>query len=48
MHRTLSLDYFVVLSGTVGLITDGGVEKILEPHDVVVCRGMNHEWVNRG
>lgn len=48
MHRTLSLDYFVVLSGTVGLITDGGVEKILNPHDVVVCRGTNHEWVNRG
>lgn len=31
-----------------GLITDGGVEKILQPHDVVVCRGTNHEWVNRG
>lgn len=48
MHRTLSLDYFVVLSGTVGLITDGGAEKILHPTDVVVCRGTNHEWVNRG
>lgn len=48
MHRTLSLDYFVVLSGTVGMITDGGKEKILNPHDVVVCRGTNHEWVNRG
>jgi mannose-6-phosphate isomerase-like protein (cupin superfamily) len=48
MHRTLSLDYFVILTGTVGLITDGGVEKILQPHDVVVCRGTNHEWVNRG
>lgn len=48
MHRTLSLDYFVVLSGTIGLVTDGGVEKILYPHDVVVCRGTNHEWVNRG
>ncbi|KAJ5376146.1 hypothetical protein N7509_013032 [Penicillium cosmopolitanum] len=48
MHRTLSLDYFVVLNGTVGLITDGGVEKVLKPHDVVVCRGTNHEWVNRG
>jgi mannose-6-phosphate isomerase-like protein (cupin superfamily) len=48
MHRTLSLDYFVVLSGTPGLITDGGAEKTLRPHDVVVCRGTNHEWVNRG
>lgn len=48
MHRTLSLDYFVVLTGTVGLITDGGAEKVLKPHDVLVCRGTNHEWVNRG
>lgn len=48
MHRTLSLDYIVVLSGTVGLITDGGEEKTLKPHDIAVVRGTNHEWVNRG
>lgn len=47
-HRTLSLDYAVVLSGTVGFITDGGKEKVLKAHDVIVCRGTNHEWVNRG
>ncbi|KXG50739.1 uncharacterized protein PGRI_045060 [Penicillium griseofulvum] len=47
-HRTLSLDYAVILSGTVGFITDGGEEKILNQHDVIVCRGANHEWVNRG
>jgi hypothetical protein len=28
-----------VLSGTVGFITDGGEEKILNQHDVIVCRG---------
>ncbi|KAH8696653.1 hypothetical protein BGW36DRAFT_189612 [Talaromyces proteolyticus] len=48
MHRTLSLDYAVILSGTAGFITDGGEEKILKEHDVIVCRGTNHEWVNRG
>ncbi|KAJ5261285.1 hypothetical protein N7478_011880 [Penicillium angulare] len=48
MHRTLSLDYFVILSGTVGFATDGGAEKILKPHDIIVCQGTNHEWVNRG
>lgn len=48
MHRTLSLDYAVILQGTVGLVTDGGAEKVLNAHDVVVCRGTNHEWVNRG
>ncbi|PGG96105.1 hypothetical protein AJ79_09731 [Helicocarpus griseus UAMH5409] len=47
-HRTLSLDYAVILSGTVGFITDGGEEKVLKEHDVIVCRGVNHEWVNRG
>jgi quercetin dioxygenase-like cupin family protein len=47
-HRTLSLDYVVVLTGTVGFITDGGEEKVLTEHDVIVCRGTNHEWVNRG
>lgn len=47
-HRTLSLDYIVVLWGTVGLISDGGVEKLLNKGDVVVMRGTSHEWVNRG
>lgn len=47
-HRTLSLDYAVILKGTVGFVTDGGEEKILKEHDVIVCRGTNHEWVNRG
>lgn len=48
MHRTLSLDYVVVLSGTVGFRTDGGQEKVLKEHDIIVCRGVNHEWINRG
>ncbi|OJD18432.1 hypothetical protein AJ78_01551 [Emergomyces pasteurianus Ep9510] len=47
-HRTLSLDYAVILKGTVGFITDGGAETVLKEHDVIVCRGVNHEWVNRG
>jgi quercetin dioxygenase-like cupin family protein len=37
-----------VLSGEVTLIIDGGVEKVLKQHDVIVLRGTNHEWVNRG
>lgn len=48
MHRTLSLDYGVVLSGSVTFITDGGEEKTLKEHDVIVTRGVNHAWVNRG
>lgn len=48
MHRTLSLDYCVVLSGSVTFITDGEEEKTLKEHDVIVTRGVNHAWVNRG
>jgi len=48
MHRTQSLDYCVVLKGELVLITDGGAEKVVREHDVVVVRGTNHEWVNRG
>lgn len=48
MHRTLSLDYVVMLSGTVGFRTEDGEEKVLKEHDVIVVRGTNHEWINRG
>jgi quercetin dioxygenase-like cupin family protein len=47
-HRTLSLDYGVVLSGEVTLKIDGGEETVLKQHDVIVMRGTNHEWVNHG
>ncbi|KAJ5774886.1 hypothetical protein N7457_009782 [Penicillium paradoxum] len=47
-HRTLSLCYAVILSGTVGFIADGDKEKISNQHDVIICRGANHEWVKRG
>jgi mannose-6-phosphate isomerase-like protein (cupin superfamily) len=47
MHRTRSVDYIVLLSGKVTLIMDEG-EVDLEPRDVVVQRGTNHAWANRG
>jgi len=48
MHRTLSLDYVVVMKGTVALRTDGGEEKVVQEGDVIVLRGANHEYINRG
>jgi quercetin dioxygenase-like cupin family protein len=48
MHRTISLDYCVVLSGSVVFIIDGGEEKILNQNDIIVTRGVDHAWVNRG
>jgi quercetin dioxygenase-like cupin family protein len=47
MHRTNSIDYVVLLSGKVTLIMEEG-EVDLEPFDVVVQRGANHGWSNRG
>jgi mannose-6-phosphate isomerase-like protein (cupin superfamily) len=48
MHRTATLDYDVVLEGTVGLQVDDGVEVTLHPGDVVVQNGTRHRWCNRG
>jgi mannose-6-phosphate isomerase-like protein (cupin superfamily) len=48
MHRTPTIDYDIVLEGTIGLELDGGVEVTLTPGDVVVQNGTRHRWHNRG
>jgi quercetin dioxygenase-like cupin family protein len=45
MHRTLTVDYVVLLRGEVTLLLDEG-EFPLKPFDAVVQRGTNHYWVN--
>lgn len=47
IHRTESLDYVVVLSGELDMDMDETTVK-LKSGDVVVQRGTNHAWVNRG
>lgn len=47
MHRTESVDYGVVLEGTLTLVLDGG-ETTVGPGDLVVQRGTDHAWENRG
>ena len=47
MHRTASIDYGIVLSGEITLILDDS-EVILRAGDVVVQRGTDHAWANRG
>ena len=47
MHKTRTIDYVVLLSGEVTLILDKG-EVDLKPFDVVVQRGTNHGWINKG
>lgn len=47
MHRTRSVDYGIVLSGEIDMIMDDS-EVHLTAGDVVVQRGTNHAWANRG
>ncbi|CDX30167.1 Cupin 2 conserved barrel domain protein [Mesorhizobium sp. ORS 3359] len=47
MHRSPTTDYIVLLSGQITLVLDKE-ERDLKPFDVVVQRGTNHAWVNRG
>lgn len=46
MHRTVSLDYGVVLEGEVELVLDSGETRILRKGDVAIQRGTNHAWRN--
>jgi mannose-6-phosphate isomerase-like protein (cupin superfamily) len=47
MHRSPTTDYIVLLSGQITLVLDKE-ERDLKPFDVVIQRGTNHAWVNRG
>lgn len=46
MHRTISLDFGVVLEGEVELLLDSGESRLLKRGDVTVQRGTNHAWKN--
>ena len=46
MHRTNSVDYGIVLSGSLELELEDGVKTLLGPGDIVVQRGTNHLWRN--
>ena len=46
MHRTVSLDYGVVLEGEFELILDSGEVRTMKKGDVAVQRGTMHAWRN--
>lgn len=46
MHRTVSIDYGVVLEGEVELVLDSGEKRLLRRGDIAVQRGTNHAWQN--
>jgi uncharacterized cupin superfamily protein len=47
MHRTKSIDYAIVLDGEIDMLVDDS-EVHLGAGDVLIQRGTNHAWVNRG
>jgi len=47
VHRTASIDYGIVLEGQITLVLDDS-EVTLRAGDVVVQRGTDHAWANRG
>ncbi|KAF5554286.1 cupin domain-containing protein [Fusarium napiforme] len=46
MHRTLSIDYGVVIEGEMELVLDSGENRVMKRGDVAVQRGTKHQWVN--
>lgn len=46
MHRTVSLDYGIVIEGEVELILDSGEKRAMKPGDIAIQRGTMHAWRN--
>jgi mannose-6-phosphate isomerase-like protein (cupin superfamily) len=47
MHRTKTIDYALIMSGEIDMLLDDS-EIHLKAGDVVIQRGTNHAWANRG
>jgi quercetin dioxygenase-like cupin family protein len=47
MHRTETIDYVIVIEGEIEMDMDKSTVK-LKAGDVMVQRGTNHAWANRG
>ena len=47
MHRTETIDYVIVIAGEIDMDMDDSTVH-LRAGDVMVQRGTNHAWVNRG
>jgi quercetin dioxygenase-like cupin family protein len=46
MHRTNSIDYGIIMSGTIELELDNKEFKTLRPGNIIVQRGTIHKWRN--
>ena len=48
MHKTETIDYIVVLAGTLSMLLDDGTELAMKPHEAMIQRATVHGWANRG
>ena len=46
MHRTVSIDYGIVVAGEIEAMLDSGETRLLKVGDIVIQRGTNHSWRN--
>ncbi|KAK5047415.1 hypothetical protein LTR84_006511 [Exophiala bonariae] len=46
MHRSISVNFNVVIEGQLELILDGGERRILDRGDSAIQRAVNHTWRN--
>lgn len=46
MHRTVTVDYAIVLEGEIVAMLDEG-ETVLRAGDILIQRGTSHAWANR-
>lgn len=46
MHRTQSLDYGIILEGSVEMVLDSGERHLMKRGDVAVQRATQHQWIN--
>jgi len=46
LHRTNSIDYGIIISGTIELELDNNNFKTIEAGDIIVQRGTIHKWRN--
>jgi len=45
-HQTVSIDYGVVIQGTIELLLDSGEKRLISPGGMIVQRGTMHTWRN--
>ncbi|GAB7350233.1 hypothetical protein MBLNU459_g0886t1 [Dothideomycetes sp. NU459] len=46
MHRTQSIDYGIILEGTIEMVLDSGATQLMRRGDVAVQRATMHAWRN--